>query len=60
MKAHEPAMPAAAADNIEHDTITEVRDYLEWLLQRKGLIPRPEPSRADPGNPAKGDGGESS
>ena len=38
MRAHEPAMPAAAADSIElsQDMAAELRDYLEWLLQRRG------------------------
>ena len=63
MRAHEPAVPAAAADGLDHDAITEVRDYLEWLLRRRGLhVTSQVRSRGQqPGHDtAKGDGDESS
>ena len=67
MRAHEPAMPAAAADSIElsQDMAAELRDYLEWLLRRKSGKPHShgeaQPQAAKPGHDAvKRDGGESS
>ena len=42
-----PAQCEQAADGHElsQDMAAELRDYLEWLLQRRGLMPRTDPGQ---------------